>query len=116
MIGKKLKDVMINEGLTQEDLAKLINSDRSIISRWLKGERKPSAKNLKKISEVLNIPVSFFLNKNFSIKNDCDKTLKLKIADMEKRLIFNEKEIKLLKKENEVLKNKFKSLEKRECK
>lgn len=113
MIGKKLKDVMINEGLTQEDLAKLINSDRSIISRWLTGERNPSAKNLKKISEVLNLPVSFFQDKSFSIKNDCDKNLKAKITDMEKRLCYNEKEIEILKKENKMLKNRLVSLEKK---
>ena len=45
MIGKKLKDAMINAGMNQTEFAKLLDLDRTLIGKWINGERNPSAKN-----------------------------------------------------------------------
>ncbi len=110
VIGKKLKDAMLNEGLSQEDFAKLLNVDRSLISRWINGERKPSAKNLKNISKILKLPVSFFLDKNFSIKespSEKEEDIKTKIDLLNKRIEKTEKENISLRKDLTSLKKEF---------
>ena len=86
--------------MNQTEFAKLLDLDRTLIGKWIKGERKPSAKNLKKVATVLNLPISFFLDKDFSIKKDLDDNLKLRIQLLEETVSHNNREIELLRKES----------------
>lgn len=47
----------VNAELTQEDVAKLIDVDRSTIRRWEKGEKIPDYDESKKLSEIYKIPL-----------------------------------------------------------
>jgi transcriptional regulator with XRE-family HTH domain len=54
---KDLKDKRIKEGLTQSQLADEIGIDRSTLSLYENGKRKPSYEVMKQIAKVLKEPM-----------------------------------------------------------
>lgn len=56
-MGKKIKAIRKKRGLTQKQLAELLGVKQQNISDWERGERSPSVKNLKKLSEILNCQI-----------------------------------------------------------
>jgi len=54
--SKAIKIIRASKGLTQTELAGLINVNASYISKIEKGDRTPSLKRLQLISEKLSIP------------------------------------------------------------
>ncbi|WP_251612727.1 helix-turn-helix domain-containing protein [Senimuribacter intestinalis] len=62
-IGKNIKNFRVANNMTQYDLSTALCVSPITISRYETGQREPSLDMLKKISDVLNIPVSsFFLS------------------------------------------------------
>lgn len=59
--GKKLKRLMFEANVNQEDLAKHLNLDQSYISKLQKERRKPSLKKLEEIAKYFKVPINFFL-------------------------------------------------------
>lgn len=55
-IGRLIKDLRISKGLTQFDLADSVGVNNSYLSRIENGERRPSTKIMRKMSEVLDYP------------------------------------------------------------
>lgn len=55
--GSNLKLIRIEKGLSQSDLAELLHTDRSSISKWEREERSPTIEQAKKIAEALGVPV-----------------------------------------------------------
>ncbi len=138
MFGKILKETIKKAGFTQEEFAKEIGTVRALVSQWITGVRNPSAKNLKKISEVLKLPVDYFFQESAGtaitkettiIKGTdgadgtektagekkpaakYDKTVNSKIAFIEQDNKRIEAENISLKKDVELLKEKIKILE-----
>ncbi len=78
--GEKIKEAVKKTGLTQYEFEKKFGISENLVSRWIKGDRNPSIRSLKKISEATNIPLDYFLddtednlkkdNKNISEKID----------------------------------------------
>jgi transcriptional regulator with XRE-family HTH domain len=61
-IGARLKFFRAAKGLTQEELAKAIACERTVIARCESGEKVPSIKVMTRIARVLDIPQHrFFL-------------------------------------------------------
>ena len=60
-LGQNLKKVMKEKGMTQEQLAKRINVERSLISKYCTDECTPSLENFKLISESLNVSSDYLL-------------------------------------------------------
>lgn len=58
--SKAIKISRVARGLSQKELAKLINVDASYISRIEKGKREPSTETLKLLSSKLEIPFVLF--------------------------------------------------------
>ena len=56
-----LKEIMVDNGLNQTKLAKLIGVKQSQISEWLKGKSKPGYDSLKAICMGLGIPANYLL-------------------------------------------------------
>lgn len=56
-----LKDILIENNLTQVAFAKLVGIKQSQVSEWLKGKAKPGYDMLKQISITLNISPSYLL-------------------------------------------------------
>ena len=59
--GQNLKKVMRERGMTQEQLAKRINVERSLISKYCTDECTPSLENFKAIVECLNVSSDYLL-------------------------------------------------------
>lgn len=53
-IGPKIRELRINAGLTQKNLADMLYVTYQAVSRWEKGDTEPSFDTLKKMCEVFN--------------------------------------------------------------
>lgn len=56
--GKRLAEIRKQKGITQEQLAVLIDVHRTYIGFIEQGKRNPSIGNINKISKVLNVSLS----------------------------------------------------------
>ena len=54
-LGDKLYELRKNKGLTQEDLALLLDVSDKAVSKWENGTAKPTIINLKKVSQIFDI-------------------------------------------------------------
>lgn len=54
--GNRLKIVMLQKGLTDEDVAKLTGYNKSTITYWRNNNRQPSYGTILYLSEVLKVP------------------------------------------------------------
>jgi transcriptional regulator with XRE-family HTH domain len=57
-LGKKLRELRTESGLSQERLGEITGLDRTYISGIERGVRNPSLKNIEKLAKALKIPVS----------------------------------------------------------
>lgn len=76
MLSYKLREFRQKEGLTQEQLAELLEMSDKSISKWERGDGYPSKRNLVKILEVLGISIEALLIEQ---GQDESKNLKLSI-------------------------------------
>jgi len=61
VVGKKIREVRQNLGLSQEKFALVCKLDRTYISDVERGERNISLLNLRKIAKALQVPVNTIL-------------------------------------------------------
>ena len=61
-IGSRLRDMRINRGLTQKELAKRICKSVSAISGYETNAQTPPTEVLISISQVLNVPLTYFVD------------------------------------------------------
>ena len=54
-LGDKLYELRKNKGLTQEDLALLLDVSDKAVSKWENGTAKPTIINLKKVSQIFDV-------------------------------------------------------------
>lgn len=101
---KQLKKIMIDKNLNQKSLGKLIGVNQQMISRWLTGSYNPAFSSIQKLAKALNVPVNYLMEdrNNASKENE-------NITDINKDILLQLKdhEIRLLKLENEMLRNKM---------
>ena len=57
-----IKKYRLKKGLTQENLANLLNVSKSTIGMWETGARKPDIIKLKKLAEILDCSVDSLLS------------------------------------------------------
>lgn len=60
--GRKLRELRIQEGLTQKELAEKIGSVQSAVHYWELDKQEPSISNLKRICEVFEISADYLLD------------------------------------------------------
>ncbi len=71
LLGQEIAKQRKKLGLTQLDLASLVNMEKPTITRLEKGRTNPTSITLFKISKALNIPVSkFFKFQETFLKKD----------------------------------------------
>ena len=70
LVGLKIKRRREELNLTQEKLAELLRVSWSAVSKWEIGERKPSYSCLKKLSKVLDVPVTYFFESSENREKD----------------------------------------------
>ena len=56
-----LKNIRLEKNMSQEQLAKEINVDRSTVTKWETGEAMPRANKLVKLSQIFNCSVDELL-------------------------------------------------------
>lgn len=61
-LGQKLKEIRKKFGLSQEQLAEIINVSRQAITKWENDSGIPDVSNLQEISKVFGITVDYLLN------------------------------------------------------
>lgn len=60
-LGEKIKEARIENGLSQTQLAKLLQVSNGIISTWENNIYEPKATYIKKLCEVLHISADYLL-------------------------------------------------------
>jgi len=110
LIGKRIKILRLDRGLTQGDIEEATGVSRSHISKIESGKvANPGLDTLEKIANALKVSISFLFHFD-------ERTLKRRIQAMERRKKEHKKEMELLgSKEKEIkkLKKELKSLRKK---
>lgn len=61
-LGQKLKEIRKRFGLSQEQLAEIINVSRQAITKWESDNGLPDVSNLQELSKVFGVTVDYLLN------------------------------------------------------
>lgn len=61
-----LKDLRIESGLTQKDIANKVDIATTTYASYEQGWRNPTVENAKKIAAVLNFDWTIFFNQNYT--------------------------------------------------
>lgn len=56
-----LKDLRMEKGLTQEELAKQINFSLSVVNKWENGKKNPSVDAIKVLAKFFNVSADYLL-------------------------------------------------------
>ena len=77
-LGQKLKRIRSKFGLSQEQLAEIMNVSRQAITKWENDNGLPDVSNLKELSKVFDLTVDYLLDDNnslpaLSMKKELDK-------------------------------------------
>lgn len=106
----KLKHKLLDLGITQKQLADKMGVHKQVLANWLNGKRNPKRENVKKLAEILDLPISFFYEegqKNFENNgiignHNSNNNFNPDMKDI--KIQLQDHEIRLLKLENELLK------------
>ena len=60
MLGDKIKQLRMSQGLSQTDFAKRLYVTPAAVNQWEKGKNKPDIDRLLKIAEVFAVPLDYF--------------------------------------------------------
>ena len=61
MFAKRLKELRIEKGLTQQQLADILKVDRTTVMKWETGERETNFSMLIAIARYFNISVDYLI-------------------------------------------------------
>jgi len=82
VIGERIRKLRNSKGLTQKELGKLLNMNKTTISHYEKGERSPSIETLIKISDYFKVDIKYTLGMN-NIGKSPDREIKLSDEEIE---------------------------------
>lgn len=99
ILGEKIKEAVKKTGLTQTEFEQKFDISENLVSRWIKGDRNPSIKSLKKIAEATRTPLNFFLDNTLISQEPLpkEKDIDDKIDLILKKITSIESEIKSIK-------------------
>lgn len=64
--GTVIKKMRHENGISQENLARVLHVDRSVISKWETGSSEPNLKQLEEIAAYFQVPVNSFFEEDVS--------------------------------------------------
>lgn len=67
-IGKRLKKIRIDRGLSQDELGRNLNLSRTAIGNWERGERTINRQDLNNLAAYFGVPVEYFLGETLQEK------------------------------------------------
>jgi len=91
MLGKIIKELRKDKGITQEELGKIIGVTTSMVGMYETNARKPSYEVLSKIAEYFDVSTDYLLGKT-PFKNESEAYYSISIASI-KYLLDNKEEI-----------------------
>ena len=63
-IKKRIKELRKEKGLTQKQLAKLLNKSETGFASWEQGLSEPGISDIRKMCEIFNVSADYFLGLN----------------------------------------------------
>lgn len=72
---KRLKDLRVKRGISQEDLARSLNLTKSSICCYEKGLRVPALETLINLADYFEVSVDYLLGRDVLVKNKDTKKL-----------------------------------------
>jgi len=86
LLGERIRKARLAKGLTQKQLAEILNVTDATVNRYEKGIRKPDPEMLKAIADVLNVSIDYLLGKtdvpNIHIPESFSQKYKVTKRDM----------------------------------
>ena len=82
-IGSRVRELRKAKGLTQQDLADMINVTKVSVCCYEKGTRLPSLETLVDLSEVFKVSIDYLLGSDELIVSDNDESYGAKMATEE---------------------------------
>ena len=110
--AERLKLLRIQKGLSQTELAKVINMHNTHISRYERGESKPSSSALKALADALGVSTDYLYDGNeedAAVADFSDRKLLDAFKEAEK-LDSNDKEILLVLIDSFIARQKIKAI------
>jgi transcriptional regulator with XRE-family HTH domain len=106
--GEKIRNALLEAGLTQKQLADKLGVKQQLISNWINGFSNPKDLSLKKIAAATGKPLSYFIENNPLVINNAagNKNIRGGIN----QIIENPAEIELLKKDMDLQKKEIEIL------
>lgn len=100
---EKIKQAIKNSGLTQREIAEIMNIQETQLSRWVQGKTTPGTRSLRDFQKALNLPNNYFFENSGNIAG---RDNNINTTD-NARLALLEKDVEILKKDIEILKLKI---------
>lgn len=69
-LSKNLRYLRIKNNLTQEDVGKIVNKSRVLISQWESDEREITTEDIIKLADYFNVPIDYLVNKDLRMKEN----------------------------------------------
>ena len=87
--GERLKDLRVQNDMTQEDVASKLFVTKQAVSRWENGNCLPDVATLGKLAELFDVNIDYLLtgNDNVKIEKEIEIVEKEKIVEVEKEKI-----------------------------
>lgn len=61
--GKRLRDLRVHRGLSQEELGKILSLDKSTISLYESGKREPAQDTLQQIADYFKVSLDYLMGR-----------------------------------------------------
>ena len=66
-ISSNIKFLRLEKGLTQDDIAKIVDKSRVLISQWESDSREITTEDIIKLSDYFNVPMDVLVGKDLRI-------------------------------------------------
>ncbi len=90
-LATNIKFLRQNNNLTQDDIGKVVNKSRVLVSWWEANEREISIEDIIKLSDYFNLPMDILVGKDLRIK-DSPPTSRTEILFNKTKDILNDDE------------------------
>lgn len=88
IIGKRLKELRINNKITQQELGDIINVSKVSISGYEKGTRIPSLDTLIELANYFKVSIDYLIGREKKIYNEIDNKFIGYISEQDIDLIY----------------------------
>jgi transcriptional regulator with XRE-family HTH domain len=88
MFGQRLKALRLEKGMTQQQLADVLEIEKSNISRFESGKQSPSSENKVKMAKLFNVSVDYMLglSEHKTLNHDKSEKISKEAADLMEKI------------------------------